>query len=184
MDKDQKAWEKRSVRIVKALRYSIGIYGILVMIGLFLYNVGIPQNVDETLTACVITEEGETHPCEVRITGEATEYPLKNIIRKRSYSYGGSVTVYANDKRLGILSFDEGNDNYTHTYSHPAVCVLRRDREVFFAQTDVQKIFPEQESQGCVVIAPAENKADAISLLEAQDILDHYESEFRWILEK
>ena len=184
MGENQKTRKNRSLRIVKTLRFAIGVCGILIMAGLFLYNIGISQDIDQTLAACVVTEDGQGIPCEVRITGEVTVYPLKDKSHKRSCTDDGEVTVYANGNRLGILSFDAGNEEFTYGETYPAVYVMRRDLGIFFAQTDVARIFPEKESQLCVIAAPSENKADAIALLKAQDIPSHYESNFRWVLEQ
>jgi len=182
MDQQQK-WEKQARKIVFGLRKGVLIYCILVMALLFLYNLGILEKVDKFLPAAVAAEDGGSYTCDIRIIGEATRYPVKEFLCGHSYRGSGEVTVYANGQRLAIVSLDGGDPDHAGGYNYPATCVLRRDLESAFAETDVQRVFPEQESQRCIIVAPACNAEGAIALLKKQGLPEAWQTAFQWALQ-
>ena len=183
MDEDQQVWEKRSIKIILGFRKGVLIYGIVVMVLMIAYLVGVPKTVEQTVPAYVITQTGNSFPCELYMTGEVTEYPLKNLIRRREdYAYHGSVTVQINGKRLGILDFDISDIFYALGTDHISQCLLRRDRGFFFAKTSAEKFFPEQKDAACVIIAPAESEQEAMAILNAQELMTAHLEDCQWLL--
>ena len=181
---DEKLWEKRSAKIILGLRKGILIYCILVMVLLFLYNVGFQKDIEQTLDAFVITEEGESFPCEIYMTGKVTEYPLKNLVRRRrGYAYSGEITVQISGKRIGILNFDLSGIDHARGSDHISVFLLRRDRSVFLAHTDAQEFFPELDSQSCVIAAPAEKASEVLAYLQDSLLPEDFLETCQWILE-
>ena len=170
MDSDAQVWEKRSAKIVLGLRKGILIYGILVILLLFVYNIGFSEDVDKTMDGYILVENGESYPCEVRLTGQATEYPVKNFVRRRNnYRYAGDVTAYVNGTRLAIVSFDGSDAHYAYGENYPANCRIRRDLERVFAETELKKLLPEQDSKRCVIVGPAASEEEALALLENRE---------------
>ena len=77
MREEAKQWQNTSVRIIHWVRIGVLVFGILMTAILFVRNVGLPKNVEETLPACVIAENGEVFSCEVNLKGEVTYYPFE-----------------------------------------------------------------------------------------------------------
>ena len=171
METDEQVWEKRSAKIVLGLRKGILIYGILVMVLLLVYNIGFSENVENTIDGYILVESGENYPCEVRLTGQVTEYPVKDLVHRRNnYGYAGEVTAYVNGIRLAIVFFDGSDAHYAYGENYPANCLIRRDLERIFAETDLKKLLPEQDSKPCFIVAPAASKEEALALLNNQEM--------------
>lgn len=148
MQKEAEQWQKKSVRLIQGVRYGVLIIGVLVILVLFLRNLGFPKKINETLPATVITESGQTLECTLEIRGEITDYPLN----KNKFSMDDSVTVYVNGKRLLLVGFrGDRNSGFIVTQNKNAVCLMSLRWDVMVLETDIQNIFPDMESQRCLV---------------------------------
>lgn len=148
MQKEAEQWQGTSVKIIQRVRYGILIAACLGVLILFLLNLGFPKEVNETLPALVITEDGQTLECTLEIRGEVTNYPLN----QSKFGIDDQVTIYANGNRILLVSYNgDGETGYICTQNQNAVCVMAAQRNAVILETDVQNIFPELESQRCLV---------------------------------
>lgn len=148
MHKDAEQWQGKSIKLIRTVRYAILIFAVLGVLVLFLQNLGFPKEINEKHSATVITEGGQTLECTVEIRGEVTNYPLN----PDKYGLDDKVTVYANGKRLLLVSFNgDRSTGFICTQNQNAVCVMSVRRDALILETDVQNIFPEMESQRCLV---------------------------------
>lgn len=165
MQEEANIWQKTSVRIIQWVRIGMLVLGIFMLAVLVVQDLGFPKNVDETLSACVITESGEVLSCEVSLKGEVTNYPFK----KDRYGMEDSIKVWFGDRWLVEFEYDHGTFDYTigdaYWSGDTVAGVMRRKRDVLFVEMDVKTIYPEMESQRCVLVAPAKNEGDALNLL-------------------
>ena len=148
------------------------IIGLPVIIGIFLIGTfGSVKSVDQTLPACVITADGKILSTNVRIEGELTVHP---------YDPFGSVDTFESDAGEGIfingipvaydIHFFREDSEYVYRKndqpSYRAEYVVKRECEEFVFCMDLSLIFPERESQLCLVVAPAGDEAEAKVILE------------------
>jgi len=134
---------------------------------LFIKNMGFPQNVDENLPACLIMQDGEVLSCEVSLKGEVTNYPFK----KDNYGMEDWVKVWFGDRWLVEFAYYHGTFEYmigdAYWSGDTVEGLMSRNRDLLFLELDVKMLLPEMESQRCVLVAPATEKAEALKLLQA-----------------
>jgi len=146
--KDAQQWQGTAIKLIQRVRCGIAAVAVIGLLVLVLQNVGFPKTVDETHTASVITEGGQQLECLVELRGEVTEYPLN----REKYGMDDSVVIYANGTRLLSVSFHgDRSTGFVVTQNQRAVCALAVHRQAMFLETDVKNLFPELESQRCLV---------------------------------
>lgn len=155
-------WQNTSIRIIHRVRLGIALCFLLGVGWLFIRNVGFPKNVDEALPACVITSGGEVISCEIVLKGEVTSYPFQSD----KYGMDDRVKVWFKDRWLVELEYYHGTFAYAiaddRRYDDTVSAMMSRNRDMLIMELDVKTIFPEKESQRCVLIAPAESKSIAL----------------------
>ena len=146
MQKEAEQWQAKSIILIRIVRYGVLTLGILVVLVLFLRNLGFPKEIHETLPATVITESGQTLECTLEIRGEVTDYPLN----KDKAGADDKVVIYANEKRLVEVYYKPGGENL-FARRGDTVCLLKTQRDAMVLETDIKTIFPDMESQRCLV---------------------------------
>lgn len=146
MQKEAEQWQKKSVRLIQGIRYGVLALGILFVLVLFLRNLGFPKEINETLPATVITESGQTLECTLEIRGEVTDYPLN----KDKAGVDDKVVIYVNEKRLVEVYYKQGGENL-FARRGDTVCLLKTQWDAMVLETDIKTIFPDVESQRCLV---------------------------------
>ena len=147
--------------------------------GLVISFIGFPQEVDETLEGCIITETGEQISCTVRLEGEVTHY----IFRKGKYFMDDQLRVTVDGKFLVNITYDLGNEFYVFSNSRTVDAILRLSRDLFLAEFDIQMLFPEMESCRAILVAPGGYIEQIPLLLEDPNISENRTEPFRWVLE-
>ena len=148
MQKEAEQWQATSVKIIQRVRYGVLFFACLGVLILLLRNVGFPKQIDEVYTASVITEDGQMLACTVELRGEITEYSLN---RDKS-GMEDHVDVYVNGSRMLSVSFrGDRRTGFFATQNKKAVCALAVRRDAMFLETDVNCLFPEMETQQCLV---------------------------------
>ncbi len=148
MQKEAEQWQEKSVRIIQWVRYGIIALGILIVLILFLRNLGFPKEINETIPATIITEDGQTLECALQIRGEVTDYPMN----KTKAGINDHVVVYANGKRLLLVNlYADRSTGFICTQNQNTVCMMSVRRDAMVLETDIQNIFPDMESQLCLV---------------------------------
>ena len=146
MRKEAEQWQKKSVRLIQGIRYGVLILGILVVVVLFLRNLGFPKEIKENHTALIITEEGQQLECDLEIRGEITDYPLN----KDKFGANDKLVIYANGKHLVEVYCKQGGE-CLFAQRGDTVCVLTVNRDALIMETDLQTIFPDMSDQRCLV---------------------------------
>lgn len=147
MQKEAEQWQDTSVKIIQIVRYSVLLFACLGVLILLLRNVGLPKQVDEHLSTYIITEDGTLfRAMGVDIRGEITYYPLN----QDKSGMDDQVVIYANGKRLVQVYCDQEGE-YLFAQWGDTVCVLSRQRDQILLETDLQHIFPDMESQRCLI---------------------------------
>ena len=146
MQKEAEQWQEKSVRLIQGIRYGVLIIGVLVILVLFLRNLGFPKEINETLPATVITESGQTLECTLEIRGEVTDDPLN----KDKAGLDDKVVIYANEKRLVEVYYKQDGE-VLFARRGDTVCLLKTQRDAMVLETDIKTIFPDMESQRCLV---------------------------------
>ena len=147
LQKEAEQWQGTSVKLIQRVRYGILIAACLGVLILFLRNVGFPKQIEEHLGTYIITEEGLLfRAMGVDIRGEITEYPLN----KDKYGMDDQVVIYANGNRLvQVLYAQEGE--YLFARRGDTVCILSKTRDMILLETDLKNIYPDMESQRCLI---------------------------------
>lgn len=148
MQKEAVQWQEKSVKIIRAVRYGVLIFVVLGVLILFLCNLGFPKEIDETIPAAVITEDGQIMECTLEIRGEVTDYPLN----KNKAGMNDNVVIYANGMRLLLVSlYGDRSSGCICIQNQNAVCVMSVHRDAMLLETDLRNIFPDMEDQRCLV---------------------------------
>lgn len=148
MRQEAEQWQKKSVRLIWGVRYGVLALGILVVLVLFLRNLGFPKAINEVIPATVITEAGQTLECTLELRGEITNYPLN----RNKFGMDDSVTVYVSGNRLLVVSFNvDRSTGFIVAQNRNAVCMMSLRRDAVILETDIQNLFPDMESQRCLV---------------------------------
>lgn len=147
MQKEAEQWQDTSVKIIQIVRYGVLLFACLGVLILLLRNVGLPKQVDEHLSTYIITEDGTLfRAMGVDIRGEITYYPLNQDKR----GMDDQMVIYANGKRL-VQIYCKQDGEYLFAQRGNTVCVLSRQRDQILLETDLQYIFPDMESQRCLI---------------------------------
>jgi len=147
---------------------------------------GSTKNIETTLNACLLTEDGEVLNCQVYIKGELNRYPLRH---GADYFYteplGTGVRGISINGRPGIgeLYCNDSHETLLIGASDRGVYFMDRKASLMFAETDLKYVFPELDSKRCVVAAPASNLEEMKQLLEGQPIPKYHWERFAWLME-
>lgn len=164
MQAEAEQWQKTSVKLVRGIRYGVLILGLLVVLVLFLRNVGFSREINEMYTAAVIIEGGQQLECTVEIRGEVTNYPLN----RDKAGADDKVVIYANKKRLVEVYYKQGGE-YLFAQRGDTVCIMTPQRDAVVLETDLQNIFPEMESKRCLLVS---NYANANTIWDEVNSID------------
>ncbi len=148
MQKEAEQWQGTAVKIIQSVRYGVLLFACLGVLVLLLRNVGFPKQIDERLPVYLVTENGDLlfRAMWVDIRGEITNYPLN----QDKSGMDDQVVIYANGKRLVQVYCDQDGE-YLFAQWGDTVCVLSRQRDQILLETDLQYIFPDMESQRCLI---------------------------------
>lgn len=147
MKKEAEQWQGTAVKIIQSVRYGVLLFACLGVLILLLRNVGFPKQIDEHLSTYIITEDGTLfRAMGVDIRGEITYYPLNQDKR----GMDDQVVIYANGNRL-VRIYCKQDGEYLFAQRGNTVCVLSRQRDEILLETDLQHIFPDMESQRCLI---------------------------------
>ena len=148
MQKDAEQWQNTSVKLIQRLRYGIAAVALVGLLILFVQNLGVPEQVSETIPATVMTADGQTLDVSLTLRGEVTNYPFK----PEKMSGGDQITVCVSDKYQRILRLiPYSSDNLFYGRTNNAVCVLNSEMDHLLLETDLQLLFPDMESKTCLV---------------------------------
>ena len=164
MRKEAERWQGTAVKLIKDVRYGVLILGILVVFVLFLRNMGFSRDINETYTAAVIMKGGQLLECTVEIRGEVTEYPLN----KYKIGKDDKVVVYANGNRMVEVYYKQGRE-YLFAQRGDTVCIMATQRDAVVLETDLRNIFPEMESNRCLLVS---NYANANTIWDEISTID------------
>lgn len=178
MQKEMEQWQKKSVKLIQGVRYGVLVFGILVILVLFLRNLGFPKEIHETLPATVITESGQTLECTLEIRGEVTDYPLN----KDKAGADDKVVIYANEKRLVEVYCKQGG-GYMFAQRGDTVCILGARRNVVLLETDVENIFPDMESQRCLLVTGTDDARSVWEEAASYTLPAEYIEQFTFFLD-
>ena len=147
MQKEAQQWQATSVKIIQGVRYGVLVLACVGLLILLLQNVGFPKQIDEHLATYIITEEGILfRNMGVNIQGEITNYPLK----PNKFGMDDQVVIYANGKRLVQIFYKQGGE-YLFAKQGDTVCILGVNRDMILLETDLKNIYPDMESQRCLI---------------------------------
>ncbi len=154
------------------------VFLLLVIAGMILYNVGFPQEIQETLEARIFTQDGQAISCTLEVTGECTNYPFKKN------SILDTLQISAGGRRLTTVSHISSSRKFA-AQRHPTwdvTLAVHWNQRLLLAECDVQRIFPEMDSMRCVVVSPVMEAAEAAALLAEADVNDAMKAQFDWFL--
>ena len=177
--KEAEQWQGTAVKIIRRFRYGVLIVVILGLAVLLLQNLGFRQEVKHVYgDVTIFTESGDILSCTVRIEGETTRYPFA----QNKYSLSDQLTVYVDNKRM--LVFTPGIDPETgsvYAVSKDVVFAMTPDRNRILLETDLQEIYPEMDSQRCLLVCPGGDREYALlNLQERIGIPQHLKERFAW----
>ncbi len=173
--------------IRKMLRHCIQIWKMLGVLGwiLFLlvianmigYFMGFPKDIDETLDACIFTEDGRTISCQVTLKGEVTRYPFQ----EEAYPEDGELIAYVGDQPIASFSYWTSDLEFTWKRDSYSTRFLRRDRSLVLVGRDLQRIFPEEAAMHSILVAPVMDRAQVMALLDTLPQELAQEDVFSWL---
>jgi len=150
---------------------SIVLLGILVC--LVVSFVGIPKDLEETVDACVYTESGETFPCQLRITGEVTTYPFR---KNKEYV----ISVYREHILVSEMHYNTAKQRYAYCQTYRFTGIKDIEQDVLLVEMDLQTLYPEMESQRCMIVSPVLKHREAMEIINSVDY-DEYKNPFSWV---
>ena len=155
---------------------TVGSVVLLVVLGCLVASfVGFPKNIEQTVEACVYTEGGEQLSCQLLITGEATTYPFRNRVEY-------SIKAFSDHVLVSEMNYDTKRQayGYCNTYRFTGIKDIQND--VLMVEMDLSTLFPEQESQRCVISAPACARTEIVDCLNRAELSEEYKQTFAWFI--
>lgn len=134
---------------------------LIIIFALVVFSViGFPKEIRQTREAVLYTESGETIPCEVEIQGDVTRYPLKG------YSLY-DLEASCNGVFFAYLGYDPEELQYDISTAHLGnITILDIPNDVLVAELNLQSLFPERESQRCILVSPVMDLSAALELAD------------------
>ena len=125
------------------------------------YHVGVKEEIDRTVDALAILEDGTELPCTVRFLGTLyVDHPSAEIDQFHGGYDGG---IWINDHKLlpaYVFTHVDKNGILSGQY------YLNRDMTVFAAKVDAADIFPDMESQTVYVVLKSNNPEEYSPILD------------------
>ena len=146
MRKEAEQWQTTSVKIIQRVRYGIAAVALLGLLIIFMQNLGFPKQIQETVSVSVITADGQRMEASLTIRGEITNYPFK----PQKTSMSDQITVFETESNKQILQLSPSFDYYFGS-RNGSVCLLNYQKDQLLLETDLQNIFPDKESQRCLI---------------------------------
>lgn len=147
---------------------------LLVTIGCLLVSfIGFPKELDETVEACVYTESGEAIAGQVRIDGEVTRYPFKGY---EQYD----LDVYWESVRIFKLQNISSKAPYAYWQTYRLTSINDIQKEILVVETDIQVLFPERESQRCLIVSPTVDMETAMKIVKDSAASETIKAQFAW----
>lgn len=171
-------------------RIGMGLLVILLVIGIgkIVYDaVNLPKRIPigQTMSGFVLAENGESYTCDVRIDGEMVLYPFEDGQSQFNGNADGGIWINGKFETTYMVFLPSNDSAYAHWPSDSGGAMMSRNCDLFVASKDLQSIFPDEESMRCIVVAPANDEAEAKALLKqltAEELPDLYQDIFSWIL--
>lgn len=137
--------------------------------------VGCPKEMEETRDAVLYTQSGESILCDIQIKGDVTSYPLKG------YSLY-DLEVSCNGVSFAFLGYDPEERQYDLSKTTQGnTTILDIPNDVLVAELGLQSIFPERESQRCILVSPVMDFDAAMELVSrATEDNPEYAQPFSW----
>ena len=146
MQAEAEQWKATSVKLIQRIRYGVAAAALLGLLILFVRNLGFPEQINETIPASVMTADAQTLDVSLTIRGEVTNYPFQS----EKMSKGDQITVFVTESNQRILQLVPSED-YFFGSRGGSVCILNRQRDHLLLETDLQYLFPNMESEICLV---------------------------------
>ena len=181
-----KDYARNLFRLWKWLEKAATVLLLILIVVLAVSFMGRSKKLETTLDACVLTESGEVRTCEVYIKGELNLYPLRH---DRDYLYTeplgtGVRGISVNGKPgIGELYAGEDHKDLLIGVNQRGIFFMDREGSRMFAEMDASYLFPDMESQRCVVAAPARNLEELKQLLEGQVLPEIHWEKFSWLMD-
>ena len=148
---------------------------LLVLIGCLIISfIGFPKDVDEIVDACVYTENGETLSCQIRITGEVTNYPF------RSYAQY-TICAYRENILVSEMEYNTRTQKYGYCKQHRFTGIKDIENDILVVEMDLHTLFPDLESQRCMVVAPALERNAAMEIVNNSGDNEEFQKHFAWV---
>ena len=179
MEKVKTLWKhiKELFWIYIKLWWRVNVVGSILMLialaGLVVSFVGFPKEIDETLDACVYTESGETMFCQIQVKGEVTKYPFRKYSEYDICAYREHILVSEMD-----YNTSEQQYGYCHTYRFTGIKDI--ERVILVVEMDLHTLFPEEESQRCMIVAPALERSEALEIVNNSGDYEIFKAPFAW----
>jgi len=181
-----KSYIKNLYWIWKWFRKVAAVLLLIFMAALLVSWLGHTEEIETTLNACVVTQAGEVRTCQVYIKGEMNLYPMRH---GQDYFYTepmgtGIRGISINGKPgMGELYSNNSHKDLLLGASDRGVYFMNREATLVFAETDLKYIFPELDSQRCILAAPASDVSQVRQLISQQTIPAYHAEKFSWLLE-
>ena len=148
MQKEAEQWQGTSVKIIQWVRYGVVAAAVLGLLILFVQNMGFPKQINETISAVVITADAQTVDISLTLRGEITNYPFK----PEKMSLSDQITVYVSDGNQRILQLiPYSQEKLFYGRNNEVVCILSPKMDQLLLETDQKFLFPDMESGTCLV---------------------------------
>ena len=136
--------------------------------------VGIPKELDETVDAWAYTQSGERLPCRIRMTGEITRYPFRNFEEHQ-------LLAYRENNLISEMTYNTSRQQYGYCQNYRFTGIKDLEKNVLVAELDLNTLFPERESQRCVVVAPAGSLEAASAIVQQSGVPEEGKDAFSWL---
>lgn len=160
---------------------------LLVTLLIFYDSICNPDSVriDNTLPACILTQDGNIYTSYVKINGEVLRYRFSNGTSQFFGDIEGGIWINDYFLTTYMIVLPTNDSQFAHWPLETGGCMMDLSGELFVGSLDLQQIFPDEKSQQCVIVAPATEKSDALSVLSSlsrQDLDAQYLEIFDWFI--
>lgn len=138
--------------------------------------VGIPKKLDEIVDACVYTESGETISCQIQMQGEVTSYPFKNYAQYDIIAYREHILV-------SEMQYNTSEQQYGYCQTYRFTGIKDIENDVLVVEMDLHTLFPEKESQRCLISIPALELSKAMEIVNKSNAPEEFKEPFAWCLQ-
>lgn len=154
---------------------TIGSVIMLIVLGCLVISfIGIPKEIDEIVDACVYTEHGETLHCEIQIKGEVTNHPFRNYSEY-------SICAYRDNILLSEMQYNTAKQQYGYCQQYRFTGIKDILNDVLVIETDLNYLYPNMETQRCMIVAPAQERDTAMDIVNHSGEYDAFKAPFSWV---